>query len=160
MSTPEIQEIQEKRLLGRLLLTTPGAPEVQMHWKTFVTDIIQHLGIKPSEFYAVHEYDAEFSETGVYKTWATILDDVQYSKLKDVSEVVIEKGLYAIFTHHGPTKTFHRTLSYIHNEWLPSSGYVIDERRHFDYMGPKYLGPENPLSEEQIYIPIKKVTPQ
>ncbi|WP_378186002.1 GyrI-like domain-containing protein [Aquimarina sp. W85] len=154
---PKIRELEERYLLGRSLQITTGSPELQKHWKSFITDLVRHFGEKPSEFYAVHEYDTGFSGIGVYTTWATIPYVKNLSGLKDMNKVKIEKGVYAIFTHHGPTSTFYKTLNYIHNDWLPKSGYSINQRKHFEYMGKEYLGPENPLSKELIYIPVKKM---
>jgi len=48
---------------------------------------------------------------------------------------------YAVFTHHGPIRTFHETVAKVWKEWLPASGLkardapeleVYDERFHLE----------------------------
>ncbi|MGK2861531.1 MAG: GyrI-like domain-containing protein [Chitinophagaceae bacterium] len=46
-------------------------------------------------------------------------------------------------------------FSYIFNTWLPPSGYDLDNRPHFEILGEKYKN-DDPLSEEEIWIPIKQ----
>jgi AraC family transcriptional regulator len=38
---------------------------------------------------------------------------------------------------------------------LPNLGYTLDDRAHFEVLGEKYKN-NDPLSEEEIWIPIKK----
>ncbi len=67
---------------------------------------------------------------------------------------IIPQGLYAIFEHQGATRDFHKTSKYIYEEWLPTSGYVLDDRPHFEVLDERYLGPDHPDSIEDVYIPI------
>jgi AraC family transcriptional regulator len=69
-------------------------------------------------------------------------------------EPLLFEGLYAIFLHKGPASQGLKTYNYIFLNWLPESGYVLDDRPHFAIMGPKYLH-EDPASEEEIWIPVK-----
>jgi AraC family transcriptional regulator len=39
--------------------------------------------------------------------------------------------------------------------WLPDSEYRLDVRPHFEVLGEKYKN-DDPESEEEIWIPIKK----
>lgn len=43
---------------------------------------------------------------------------------------------------------------YIFGTWLPASGYVLDDRPHFEVLGPGYR-PDDPEAEEDIFIPIR-----
>ena len=65
---------------------------------------------------------------------------------------VISGGLYAIFIQKGMNAgaTYQRIMS----EWLPNSGYKIDDRPHFQLMGDKYKN-GSPDSEEDFYVPIR-----
>jgi AraC family transcriptional regulator len=63
--------------------------------------------------------------------------------------------LYAVFKHKGATSSFHLTSDYIFNHWIPQSEYELDHRPHFEILGDQYLGPDNPESEEEVWIPIK-----
>ncbi len=70
---------------------------------------------------------------------------------------ILAGGLYATFTHKGPVKTFVKTSNYIYGTWLPQSGYELDQRAHFEKLGAKFYGPEHPDSEEDIFVPIRKI---
>ena len=46
-------------------------------------------------------------------------------------------------------------FQYIFSEWIPQSDYSVDDRPHFEVLGAKYKN-NDPDSEEEIWIPIKK----
>jgi AraC family transcriptional regulator len=71
-----------------------------------------------------------------------------------MDRLIIPAGSYAIFVHKGPVHTFYRTIQYIYGQWLPDSDYVLDQRPQFEIMTEKYLGPDHPDSEEQVWIPV------
>jgi AraC family transcriptional regulator len=62
-------------------------------------------------------------------------------------------GLFAVFSHKGPDSSI---FQYIYTQWLPQSGYVLDNRPHFEKLPSGYI-PGHPDSEEEIYIPIRAV---
>jgi AraC family transcriptional regulator len=57
--------------------------------------------------------------------------------------------------HKGLWSEFPKTSQYIFGTWLPASPYEADTREHFEVMGEKYFGPDNPDSEEEIWVPVK-----
>lgn len=63
-------------------------------------------------------------------------------------------GLYAVF-HYKGLSSDSSIFSYIYTTWLPASGYVLDNRPHFEVLGDKYKN-NDPASEEDIWIPIVK----
>ena len=89
-----------------------------------------------------------------FNMWAC----VEVSKLTDVPSdmkaFTIPKGEYIKVLHKGMDagKTYRRIMT----EWLPNSGYAIDDRPHFQVMGDKYKN-GSPDSEEDFYIPIKLI---
>lgn len=66
---------------------------------------------------------------------------------------VLPKGLYAVFKYKG-VHTDHSIFQYIFQTCLPGSGYVLDNRPHFEVLGDQYKN-SDPASEEEIWIPIK-----
>ncbi len=62
-------------------------------------------------------------------------------------------GMYAVFTHIGAAPTAMKTFTYIFEDWLPRSPYVLDNRPHFEVLGEKYCN-DHPDSEEEVWIPI------
>jgi AraC family transcriptional regulator len=67
----------------------------------------------------------------------------------------LKGGLYAVFLHKGAASTGQKTFQYIFEMWLPNSGYLLDNRPHFEILGAKYKN-EDPNSEEEVWIPIKQ----
>lgn len=75
--------------------------------------------------------------------------------MDEMDTYVLKGGTYAVFTHVGPASAFKKSMQYIFEEWLPSSGYKIDDREHFELLEEGY----NPMDEnatEEIWIPIVK----
>lgn len=67
---------------------------------------------------------------------------------------IIPAGQYAVFHYKGSHNNGFDVFSYIFGEWLPASGYELDDRPHFELLGPKYKNGD-PDSEEEIWIPIR-----
>ena len=47
------------------------------------------------------------------------------------------------------------TYQYIWSVWFPKSGYELAEQDDFECYTERFLGPNNPHSEIDIYFPIK-----
>jgi AraC family transcriptional regulator len=41
-------------------------------------------------------------------------------------------------------------------EWLPASGYELDDRPHFEILGERYKN-NDPDSEEELWFPVRKL---
>lgn len=99
-------------------------------------------------------YHVFFNPAVVFRKWAL----AEVSSIDQVPEgmdvFTIEGGLYAVFDYKG-THTDSRIFEYIYAEWLPKSEYVLDDRPHFEVLGATYNN-NDPNSEEEIWIPIKK----
>lgn len=74
---------------------------------------------------------------------------------KDMMAFDLPGGTYATFTYRGTVADFIPVLTHFHEEWLPNSEFELDDRPHFEILGPDYLGPNNPDSRERIFIPVK-----
>jgi len=67
----------------------------------------------------------------------------------------LSEGKYAKFVHVGTVDTLLMTYQYIWGVWFPKSGYDLAERDDFECYTERFLGPDNPHSEIDIYFPIK-----
>ncbi|MBT8295315.1 MAG: GyrI-like domain-containing protein [Gramella sp.] len=160
MKEPEIIDMEEKKLVGISLHTSLADDKTELLWKRFMK---RKKGInyaKSDDLYSVQVYDegfitGHFNSQSVFEKWAAVeVDD--YSAIDEgLKGLKLPGGLYAVFTHEGTSKEFANTANYIFEKWLPSSGYSLDNRPHFEVLGKDYKGPEDPESKEQIYIPIK-----
>lgn len=93
--------------------------------------------------------DSEFTEVA----------SVKVSRVEDLPEgmtsVTVPGGKYAVFTHKGKSMEIKNTYEYIWGKWIPSTDVEVDLRYDFELYDERFLGPENPDSEMEIYIPIK-----
>ena len=67
----------------------------------------------------------------------------------------LREGKYAKFVHVGTVNALLRTYQYIWSVWFPKSGYELAEQDDFECYTERFLGPNNPHSEIDIYFPIK-----
>ena len=92
-----------------------------------------------------------------FEKWAA----VEVAAFDDVPEgletFTLGGGRYAVFDYKGAS-TDSRIFVYIFTEWLPASGYALDDRPHFEILGDRYRNAD-PESEEEIWIPIKPNDP-
>lgn len=115
---------------------------------TINTDLIS-MQIYPKTFDFKH-----FDPTIPFEKWAAVEVDYFGNIPENMESFTIPKGTYAIFLHRGPASDGQKTFEYIFCDWLPQSGYVVDDRPHFEVLGERYKN-DDPESEEEIWIPIK-----
>ena len=100
------------------------------------------------------DYFTNFTPETIFTKWAA----VEVKNFENIPEgfekLEIPSGKYAVFLHKGNTEMFAKTAQYIYTEWLPNSGFQLDNKPHFEVLGDNYLGHENPESEEEVWIPI------
>lgn len=103
------------------------------------------------------DYFSCFEPTKVFEKWA----GVPVSKVDKLPEsmetIVIPGGLYAVFDYKGSSQN-PAIFQYIYGTWLPGSGFQLDDRPHFERLGPNYINAD-PNSEEEIWIPIRQGNP-
>jgi len=160
MIDPSIKTIPTKKLIGINVHTSLSEFNPSVVWQKFMPrlkEIENKVGI---EKYSIQIYDQLFSYDSFnpnvkFYYWAAIeVDD--FSKIPhDMFSLEISSGKYAVFLHKGDMSTFKKTLSYIYTKWLPSSGFKIGHRPHFEKLDEKYLGANNPNSQEEVWIPIR-----
>jgi AraC family transcriptional regulator len=95
-----------------------------------------------------------FGPTTVFTKWAAVAVSGASAEQEGFHAFYLAGGLYACFNHRGPAADAPRVFGYIFREWLPTSGYQLDDRPHFEIMVEGYQ-PMAPDGEEQIWIPIK-----
>ncbi len=158
---PKIVEIESKQLVGQRCITKLADNQIPGLWRGFMPRRQEVKNQVPNQFYSVQHYLQQitmdqFNPMTDYESWACVEVTSEAELPEGMESRTLDGGLYAVFIHKGPTASFKNTFDFIHFEWMPKSGYVMDQRDHFEIMGPKYLGPAHPDSEEEIWIPIKK----
>lgn len=154
--TPRIENLIEKKLLGKRLTMSLANNKTGELWKNFMSkrreitnnvsnDLISMQVYKPTYF-------ANFKLTNEFEKWATIEVTNFESVPIDLETFSLVGGLYAVFDYKGSSNDPH-IFQYIFETWMPSSDYVLDDRPHFEVLGDKYKN-NDPNSEEEIWIPI------
>ena len=157
--SPVIEEQQELILVG-LQATMSLSHNITMQlWQTFgpLKKSIHNKSNGGS--YSVQCYADDFmstpftSETKFVK-WAAVAVTTEDNIPKELEVLKIPKGKWAVFPYQGTTRDFGKFAQYMYQEWLPSSGYQLDHRPHYEYMGSDYLGTNHPDAQEEVWIPI------
>jgi len=145
-------------LIGLSIKTTLEANETAILWRKFMPRRKEIHNLLDSSLYSIQEYDIQcdwsaFTPQTSFTKWAAI-EVTSQQEIPTGMESLTIQGLYAVFVHKGTADEFHRTLDYIFNSWMPSSGYQFDHRPQFEIMKDDYLGPSHPDSREEVWIPI------
>lgn len=157
--TPRIEHLEEKKLIGKSLRMSLLQNKTVELWKSFAPRIKEITNRTNADKYSLQVYSPtyyeQFSPTNEFTKWA-LVEVTDFENIpSDMQPFVLEAGLYAVFQHRGGSEAFIRNTQYIFGVWLPQSGYVLDNRPHFELLGEKYKN-NDPTSEEEIWIPIKK----
>lgn len=155
---PQFVTIESKKLLGTCLEMSLAENRTGELWRSFMPRLKEIETRIGNNLYSLQVYDEDyfqqFSPTREFEKWA-LAEVKNFSVIPDEMEPFeLAGGLYAVFQHKGMgTEIF----QFIFQEWLPKSGYTLDNRPHFEILGEKYKQ-GSPDSEEEIWIPVKQKT--
>lgn len=153
---PVITTMTEKKLVGkrvRMSLANNKTPDL---WRSFLPYRKDVKSSAPNEMISMSVYSeplrlGDFHQQ--FDKWATV-EVSDFDNVPDGMETfLLKSGLYAIFHYQG-LSTDNSIFVYIFGNWLPASTYDLDDRPHFEVLGPQYKNGD-PNSEEDIWIPIK-----
>jgi AraC family transcriptional regulator len=123
-------------------------------WKRFMPNRKVIKSVINEDFIAMQVYSDFNNFEAEFNIWACV-EVLDFEAKPEQMEVFsIPKGEYAVFLHKGMDAS--ATYQKIMTEWLPNSGYEIDDRPHFQVMGGKYKN-GSPDSEEDFYVPVKSI---
>ena len=155
---PRIELLQEKKLLGAKMKMSLTRNLTGVLWGGFARGMGQVPNRVNEDKISMQvyptQYHSNFNPENEFEKWATV-------EVKDFSDVpeglftfTLKGGLYAIFDYVGSSSDS-RIFEYIFRTWLPNSAYELEHRPHFEVLGAKYKN-NDPSSEEEIWIPVKK----
>jgi AraC family transcriptional regulator len=156
---PEIVIVPERKLAGKRLVMNFAANRTAELWRSFMPVRHEINGVGSELFSAAVYPDGfftRFDPTADFEKWATAAVSPTEIVPDGLETLVIPAGKYAVFHYKGSSEQAPDVFRYIFNEWLPGSGYQIDNRPHFEILGEKYKNADAD-SEEDIYIPIRQV---
>ena len=106
--------------------------------------------------YELHVEPSEYPETKCFYVMVGVeISDLEGLPL-ELSAKVLPAGTYAVFTLRGPEITANWPDA-IYKDWLPQSGY--EEAHKFTverYDGERFKGVDDPESELEIWVPVRK----
>ncbi len=156
---PRIEFLEEKKLIGFSELMSLSNDRTFELWQSFMKRRNEIKNRFNPHFYSVQVYDKvldfkNFTPKTEFDKWAAV-EVLDFSTIPTrMNPYTINGGKYAVFQYIGKASDFHETAQYIFGEWLPNSKYTLDSREHFEVMKENY-NPNDPNSEEEIWIPIK-----
>ncbi|RUA12548.1 MAG: GyrI-like domain-containing protein [Flavobacteriia bacterium] len=155
---PEIKYIPEMKLIGIRAKMTLTLDKTVKLWKKFMPLRHKILNRVNNDFIDVQVYNPEnkfsnFDQDTEFEKWVA----TEVSNWENIDEklesLVIPEGRYAVFYHKGTASESSAVMQYIYAVWLPGSGYVLENRPHFQILSEGYR-PDDPESEESIWVPI------
>lgn len=156
----KIETTQDKKLVGKQLKMSLAENKTPILWKSFMQQRKEITNLVDSNLYSIQVYNPSldfrnFNPQTIFTKWAAA-EVTDYNAIPDAMEpFILPGGTYAVFIHKGAASDFHKTMQYIFATWLPQSKYTLDQRPHFEVLGEKYIN-NSPVSEEEVWIPIKK----
>ncbi len=153
---PRIEISTEKKFIGMKLTMSFANYKIGELWKSFMPrrkEIINNLNNNLISMVVYKQnHFTNFNPTNEFERWATVEVSNFDNVPSEMLTLTLAGGLYAVFTHKGSSND-HSTTQYIFGTWLPNSGYLLDNRPHFEILGEKYKN-NDLTSEEEIWIPI------
>lgn len=156
--TPTIKTIPSKKLIGKHLTMTFANNKTFDLWSSFMPERKNIVNrINTDQMYSLQIYNKEFfvkfNPHTEFEKWAAV-EVLDFNTIpEEMDTFLLPGGQYAVFFYKGSHNNGFDVFSYIFGEWLPASGYELDDRPHFEILGPKYKNGD-PDSEEEIWIPI------
>jgi AraC family transcriptional regulator len=157
-SEPRIEVLKEKKLVGKKLQMSFVNNRTAELWLGFVPIRNGIANTVSGDLYSVEVYGADFFQNfdpaKEFEKWAAVEVSDTQNLPPEIELLIIPEGPYAVFFYKGRASEGEAIYRYIHSEWLPASGYKLDNRPHFALMGAKYKN-NDPESEEEIWIPVR-----
>lgn len=157
MQTPSIRQLPAKTLVGlamRMQLTADLTPSL---WRSFMPRRGEVAHVVGQDFYSVQVYPAtyfsRFDPTRFFEKWAAVEVAAVDALPEGMACFTIPAGSYAVFHHQGPGGD-PSIFQYIFGTWLPTSGYALADRPHFELLPPDYQA-TSPDASEEIWVPIQ-----
>ena len=161
MNSPEIVDAVSRRLIGKKIITTMAEDQTMNFWKCF-KPLVKDIPLrKETGFFSVQKFEPavpynKFTPFTKFEKWAAV-EVAENDEMIPIGlePLLLNGGKYAVFIHKGDFSKFPQTLQYIFGQWMPTSGFTLDKRHHFEIMGTDYQ-PNDPNAEEEVWIPIKE----
>ena len=154
---PEIIELPEKILVGIsfFLRDDSKVTDLSKEWSQLKGEIENIKSrLTPERFYQVQYWSENQDLDGLYFFIGIEVRNINEVQPQFVVKI-IPKSRYLKFIHKGLANKVGYTYKFIYNQFLPDTNYKLTKPFNFEFYGEKCLGPYNPESESEIFIPIE-----
>lgn len=108
------------------------------------------------QLYAINVYPANYTGTEKYE----FICCHQVHDLDHVPEGMVARTFpaqeYAVVTHKGSLRSLPDSYSYFHSTWRSHVGYDYADSYDIQVYDARFLGPNHPDSELDIYVPVRR----
>ena len=154
---PRLVHMPQRRMIGVGMEMSLAQPVTGHLWRTLMPLRMAIPGRIDPERYLVKVYPKGYFEAfdpqRNFEQWAAYAVEGDGAARDGLAVLDVPAGLYAVWHYTGSSED-HRIFQHILGEWLPESGFVLDDRPHVDVLGAAYRHAD-PLSEEDICIPLR-----
>lgn len=158
LSELQLVEMPARQLAGqrvRMSLVQNRSAELWQAFRPLATQVSGRIG---GDFFSVQVYDGveyftAFRPDRDFTRWAAV-EITEGSALPAGLEILeLPAGQYAVFDYRGTPAEFAAYAEQIYGRLLPQAGFRLDNRPHFEILGPAYR-PNDSNAEETIWIPV------
>jgi AraC family transcriptional regulator len=108
-----------------------------------------------ASIYDLSSGECEWNDETKFKTMAAYeVADFEHVPA-GMETLKVGNGKYALFTYKGAAPGVKDFYGNIFSVWLPENKLEMDMRSDFEVYDERFVGPMNPESEWDIYIPVK-----
>ena len=152
-----IETIHPKKLVGTKLIMSFYDDRTFDLWRGFMPRRKEISDVEGTDLFSLQLYSPRFFEyfnpEKKFEKWAAVAVS-SFNNIPDgMSALEIPGGMYAVFTYHGLPGDASETFRYILQDWIPASGYLPDERYHFEVLGEiiELMSPKSMITPITMY---------
>jgi AraC family transcriptional regulator len=154
MQAPKITKIN-KKLVGMSISMSWSNDKSRELWQGFRPRIKEITNTLQTGLFDIKVNEVLMNPTAEFEKRAAV-EVSDFENVPDGMETYSLSGTYVVFIHRGTANQIMKTFGYIFNEWLPNSGYELDQRERFEIL-PYNYNPMDESMEEEIWIPVREV---
>ncbi|AIQ56112.1 AraC family transcriptional regulator [Paenibacillus borealis] len=166
-ASPEVIELGEITLQGPFITVNNDHSIIGAAWEQLFSGISAISDRRlPEKYYQLGYWPDNYEDSGISFLCACELN--ASSPLPPGTKLRTDRGQadnnlpvhilpparYLRFLHKGPSDEVSATYKYIYGVFLPGTDHRLNLSYEFEYYGKDYLGPDNPNSVSEIYIPL------
>ena len=154
---PQIKTYPATKFIGKNLSFTYADYRAFELWSSFMPRRKEILNTIGTDLYniQINPENFDFSSNTPFVKWAAVPVSNFDFVPAGMETLEIPEGIYAVFNYKGDQSNAAAFFKAVYTEWLPASEHELDYHPQFEILGKKYKN-NDPNSEEEIWIPIKK----